>query len=267
MAPAETAAATAARRCRCGLVFQAPVVRAAGRDLGPRSCSDCRAKARRHESEAAGQDRAATDRAGRIVELLAQSGDVNPWKHGRATLENYRPSAGGGAIGGARSFVDEVLNPRDRWAPIQGLYLCGPTGTGKTHLAAGIARELLLDPSFPPNGVVFDHSLMLIGRIQDCYSTGASVEAVIRPRIDARVWILDDLGTEQPSEDVVRRLTAIFTLRECRPNVVTSNLTVDELCDRSSGLFRVQSRLGPQNFRHFRLEGQDARYRANGSSP
>src|SRR5690606_21483625 len=108
--------------------------------------------------------------------------------------------------------------------------------------------------------VVFDYALSLISRIQDTYNTGASADEILDRRINAGIWILDDLGTEKPSDDVVRRLTRIFAEREGRPTLVTSNVPPDQLEQRHPEFFRLASRFGPRIFRVVEVRGRDRRF-------
>ncbi len=150
-----------------------------------------------------------------------------------------------------------------KYDPVQGLYLEGRTGTGKTHLLVGIARELLLDPRFPAHGVVFDYAANLITEIQDAYSApDRSVLEVKRRRIEAPVWMLDDLGTERATDDVARILTEILTLRAMRPTAITSNHAPEELEQRHAELWRIGSRLGPAYFARAEVRGPDRRHTA-----
>ena len=236
------------------------------RDVMCSACSEAQKDREAAEEEAERQRRAAQQhaaererRAAAVAELLHQVG-ANPWEHGHATLLNFdMAEAGAAPVAATRAFLDAVLTA-GRYTPVTGLYLFGDTGPGKTHLAVAAARALLLEPRIDPDEIVFDHALTLIGEIQDTYSTGASTKAVIDRRINARVWILDDLGTEAPSDDVARRLTEIFTQRALRPTLVTSNVSPDQLEKRHASLSRVQSRLGPRYFRTVHVKGRDRRF-------
>ena len=199
------------------------------------------------------------ERTDRIHHLLKRAG-ANPWEHGSATLDSYDASDSGPApVDSIREFVEQS-KAATTWDPVRGLYLFGDTGIGKTHLAVAALREFLLDPDWNPADVVFDHAVSLIAKIQDTYNTGSSTQKILDARIGARVWILDDLGSERPSEDVVQRLTLIFTERAMRPTLVTSNDPPDRLEQRHPELKRVQSRLGPAYFRTVRVKGRDRRF-------
>lgn len=255
------------RRCiHCDREFEAQGYRLFGRVLGiANECTACKARIEEEKLEAArrldeeARERIRQDREDRILEYLRSSG-VNPWAHGRCTLDGYDASESGtGPVAAVREWLDAVRTA-DRYEPVRGLYLFGPTGCGKTHLAVGALRELLIDPAFPADSIVFDHALSLITRIQDTYNTRESTEAILERRIRARVWILDDLGTEKPSDDVVRRLTMIFTEREGRPTLVTSNIAPDALEQRHPEFFRLVSRFGPAHFRVVQVQGRDRRF-------
>lgn len=185
---------------------------------------------------------------------------VNVWDLGSATLENFRTDQSGRAPLGATLEFLHVLRTAGPYQPVRGLYLFGETGAGKSHLAAAVARELLLDPKIDEGSVIFDHALRLIGRIQSTYSSHERSDEIIDRRINTGCWILDDLGSEAPSADVARRLTEIFTERAMRPMLVTSNLPPHQLEDRNPELFRVVSRLGPRYFRVVEVKGSDRRY-------
>lgn len=228
---------------------------------GPPMCSRCATEAQERERsrEREAEEAERRDREENILELLHRAG-CNPWEHGRADLAGFTDPANRAAADAARAFVIRTRKAA-HFAPVPGLYLEGPTGTGKTHLLVAIARELLLAPKFPRNGVVFDHAAALITEIQDAYSSSdISVRETKRRRIEAPVWLLDDLGTERPSDDVARILTEILTLRALRPTAITSNHAPDELEARHPELWRLGSRLGPAYFHRATVLGPDRRH-------
>lgn len=228
----------------------------------PRYCRNCSIViSRAEEAEvAADQTKTVASRAAQILEHMNDAG-ANAAEHGSATLHNFDADndLNRAALVQAQLFVEDVkrAGPYD---PVRGLYLWGETGTGKTHLAVAVLRELLLTTSIPPHGFVYDHASELIARIQDTYSTKTSTFAVLDRRTTAKVWVLDDLGTERASADVVQHLTLIFTKRAMRATVITSNLAPAQFEQRNPELLRVGSRLGPAYFRVVEVRGRDRRF-------
>lgn len=253
---------------RCHRTRGIPVLVLDGRSVPMRPaplCDICRAEhevEQREVAEKQERERRLAERAkhaGQTLDRLHEAG-VNVREHGHAMLDSYDTSeSGAGPVAAAREFMRDVRTA-GKYDPVRGLYLCGDTGTGKSHLAVAVARDLLLDPEWGGT-VVYDHALRLIGRIQRTYSmSNESADAVLDKRINAGLWILDDLGTEAPSADVVRRLTEIITERAMRPTIITSNLRPDQLEGRHSEFYRIVSRLGPGYFRTVLVEGRDRRF-------
>lgn len=208
---------------------------------------------RRHVGQLDGVDRE------RIIRDMLLEMGANPWEHGHASLDNFDPADAPKAVGAAREFAAAVKHA-DRYDPVRGLYLWGPTGTAKTHLAVGIVRWLL-EQEYHSKLIVFDHAAELIARIQDTYGRkDERTMDVLEKRFNAGLWILDDFGTERCSDDVIRHLTLIFARRALRPNLITSNIGPQTLEQERPELMRVLSRLGPAYFRTVEVRGKDRRF-------
>jgi DNA replication protein DnaC len=94
----------------------------------------------------------------------------------------------------ASRFVQE-FDPRDG----AGLLLVGGIGTGKTHLAVGILKELIAARG---SAFLFCDYRDLLKQIQNSYndSVKATELQVLRPVFEAEVLLLDELGAVKPSE-------------------------------------------------------------------
>jgi DNA replication protein DnaC len=201
------------------------------------------------------------DRERRRLELLHSiTGNAAACRH--MTLDSFDASGSGPApLDAAREFVREVLEAPDDYPAVRGIYFHGDTGPGKTHLAVGVIQALLADPRIRPEEIVFDRADELILRIQATYGTRESVfEAVLDRRFDAKLWVLDDLGTERPTDESARYLTLLLARRELRPTLITSNLHPTELAKRFAEFNRAESRFGPRYFRVLPVAGRDRRF-------
>ena len=121
----------------------------------------------------------------------------------------------------------------------QGLMFYGKAGSGKTHLAACIANELL------------DRGVSVVmtscSRLADMVLHSDESEAEILGRLNiARLLILDDLGAERNSEYISERVYNIIDARyrSCKPLIVTTNVGIEEFSrDTDATRSRIYSRI------------------------
>ena len=123
-------------------------------------------------------------------------------------------------------FVEEY--PDDK----SGLLLIGTIGTGKTHLAVGIIKELVVSKGIP---CLFYDYRELLKQIQNCYNDSVKTTEldVLRPVFEAEVLVLDELGAVKPTEWVWDTVSLILNSRynENRTTIITTNYPDDAARD------------------------------------
>jgi DNA replication protein DnaC len=119
----------------------------------------------------------------------------------------------------AVKFAQEY-DPRDG----TGLLIIGKIGTGKTHLAVGITKELILNKG--ASCIFYDYR-ELLKEIQNSYnSTVQTTELdVLRPIFETEVLVLDELGAVKPTEWVWDTVSLILNSRynDNRTTIITTN--------------------------------------------
>jgi DNA replication protein DnaC len=126
----------------------------------------------------------------------------------------------------ACKFVEEY--PLDN----TGLLLIGSIGVGKTHLAVGIIKELVLSKGVP---CLFYDYRELLKQIQNSYneSVKATELEVLRPVFETEVLVLDELGAVKPTEWVWDTVSLILNTRynDSRTTIITTNYPDDAARD------------------------------------
>jgi DNA replication protein DnaC len=203
------------------------------------------------------------------AELMLASARI-PRRYEHCELSNFEFDGPHRALAPARmaacKFVEEY--PVDN----TGLLLIGSIGVGKTHLAVGIIKELIISKGIP---CLFYDYRELLKQIQNSYNS--SVQAteleVLRPVFETEVLVLDELGAVKPTEWVWDTVSLILNTRynDNRTTIITTNFD-----DRPAGAVagprgaareetlgdrigeRMRSRLH-EMCRIVKMEGQDFR--------
>jgi DNA replication protein DnaC len=97
-------------------------------------------------------------------------------------------------------------------------------GVGKTHLAVGIIKALILDKGV--HCLFYDYR-ELLKQIQNSYNSSVQVTEldVLRPVFESEVLVLDELGAVKPTEWVWDTVSLILNTRynDNRTTIITTN--------------------------------------------
>lgn len=161
----------------------------------------------------------------RIERLLGQSGIKKRFQ--QRTFPNFKCDTPGRkkCYDIAKEYADNFPIHREIG---DGLYIEGPNGTGKTHLAAAIALQLI-EQGIPVICKTSSDLLMDIRRSYDDSSMNEVQILDIYKRVD--LLIIDDLGKEQCSDWSMSTLYSILNDRyeDMKPTIVTTNYSTDAL--------------------------------------
>jgi len=106
----------------------------------------------------------------------------------------------------------------------KGLLIIGKIGTGKTHLAVGILKELIVSRGIP---CLFYDYRELLKEIQNSYNATVQTTEldVLRPVFESDVLVLDELGAVKPTEWVWDTVSLILNTRynNNRTTIITTN--------------------------------------------
>lgn len=135
----------------------------------------------------------------------------------------------------SEKFTDKKALSRCASFPAKNLFLCGPTGCGKTHLATALIRQ-------QDYGRVW-RATEILRRLRRCES--ASQEEEFIAALASLPIVVDDLGAEKLTEFAATTFWEIFDRRwlaDIGGLIVTSNLAPDHLA-KKFGDDRIVSRL------------------------
>jgi DNA replication protein DnaC len=202
-----------------------------------------------------------------------------PKRYEHCELTEFDPHFEGAHPALARALLDAKAFVDGYPLETTGLLLIGSIGVGKTHLAVGIIKELILKKG---TACLFYDYRELLKQIQNSYndSVQATELQVLRPVFDAEVLVLDELGAVKPTEWVWDTVSLILNTRynDNRTTIITTNFddkpaaavagprgaTRDETLGDRIGE-RMRSRLH-EMCRIIKLEGSDFRQKFRSAS-
>lgn len=145
-------------------------------------------------------------------------------------LDNFLPHSDGPtkALAIAQAYADNFDQARKTGAS---LIFCGGVGSGKTHLAVGIAHAVIAMDKV----AVFTSVVGAIRTVKDTYRRDSDIKEAqaIAKLIEPDLLILDEVGVQFGSETEKMILFEIINGRyeRLKPTIVISNLAKDALTD------------------------------------
>jgi DNA replication protein DnaC len=160
-----------------------------------------------------------------------------------ATLENWQPATEQSE--GHLSKVREFIRVRRGT-----LIMLGSFGTGKSHLAAAVARGY--------RAAWFVKQSTLLRDLRRTYDDRNAPDPIERAK-RAALFALDELGVSGGGRDEIPMLAEILDYRHCerKPTIVTSNLSLPEL--RTAVGPRIADRWRESNFAILQFDGDSHR--------
>jgi DNA replication protein DnaC len=156
--------------------------------------------------------------AARVERLLAEARIPKRYEH--CDLDSYKPNDPSQKK--AISYVQHFL---DKYPQVDtGLLFLGLCGVGKTHLAVALLKRVIVEKG---DGGLFYDFRDLLREIQASWNSVSQTSEleVLRPVLEARVLVLDELGANKPTEWVRDTIAHIINCRynDKKLTIFTSN--------------------------------------------
>ena len=151
-------------------------------------------------------------------------GAAIPKRYEHCTFSNFEAELEGAnrSLADARLFAGRFVE--DYPINTVGLMFHGDSGLGKTHLAVGVIKELILEKRVQ---CLFCDYRELLKNIQDSYnpSVAATELGILRPIFEAEVLLLDDLGAVKPTDWIWDTVSLVLNSRynENKTTIITTN--------------------------------------------
>ncbi|MGE7139164.1 ATP-binding protein [Luteibacter sp. NPDC031894] len=191
------------------------------------NCPKC-SEERREREELRAAEEARRRKQERIDQLFRRS--AIPLRFLDRTLEGYKATNDGQrrALRIATRYVETFA---DSATVGPSMVLAGKPGTGKTHIACGIANALI----HMGKPVLFMTVLQALRHIKETYRKDSTrtEEKAMAELMEPELLILDEVGAQLGSEHEKMLMFEIINERyqNCRSTILISNLTGDELTE------------------------------------
>jgi DNA replication protein DnaC len=143
-----------------------------------------------------------------------------PKRYEHCDLSSYLPTNPSQKT--AKMFVQSFL---DKYPQVEnGLLFLGTCGVGKTHLSVSLLKQVIIEKG---DGGLFYDFRDLLREIQASWNSASQTSEweVLRPVLEAKVLVLDELGANKPTEWVRDTIAHIINCRynDKKLTIFTSN--------------------------------------------
>ena len=227
--------------------------------------------------EAQRKEKEKAERMQRAIERAFKQSEM-PQRWRSYTFDKYKPEEANKTVYiRSQRYAEWMITALKSHNPTEtpnGIYFSGKSGVGKTHLAAAVLNKIITD--CPTTPVLAMSMQEMIARLKQSYDRGdddneAAEHEIIKTYVEVPLLLIDDLGSEQPTEWATDRIFQIVNGRynNNAPTIVTSNYALDELAarltpkrredagDRTDGI-KIADRLAEMCV-HFALTGESHR--------
>lgn len=146
-----------------------------------------------------------------------------PKRYAHCSLESFREKTT--VLKNAKKRVQEFVDLWPNTPEGKGLLLMGGCGVGKTHLAVAALLDII--HSGKPGRLLFSNFQDLIQEIQASFDadTPTTKSEILRPVLEADLLVLDELGSQKPTQFVQDILYYVINTRynEERTTIFTTN--------------------------------------------
>ena len=206
-------------------------------------CPKCNGSGWEPAADGRGVRRCRCMESSKIERMLAEARIPERYEH--CDLESYQPTDPSQKK--AKNYVQSFL---DKYPLVDvGLLLMGTCGVGKTHLAVALLKGVIIEKR--DSGLFYDFRDLLrdIQASWNSVSQTSELE-VLRPVLEAKVLVLDELGANKPTDWVRDTIAYIINCRynDKKLTIFTSNFLDSAMNQREETLtdrigVRLRSRL------------------------
>jgi len=187
----------------------------------PPAMTDEQADVVRQREEAYAKQQAARQVHANLGKLIQQRGE----RYAQCKLDNFTTDGHASPVAALEKLRAYCQNITTHAANGVGVFLFGPCGTGKDHLAMGVAKAFI---NATGQSVSWASGAMLFEQLRDSFDGKKSEGEVMAPHVKAPLlWISDPLPvrgelTQYQGEALYRLVDARYNAR--RPIVMTANI-------------------------------------------